>query len=172
MSEKSRWQVEFDTLPRWAQLLVLSLQHLKAHSIGDADWPSSQGRRDQQVCLVFAREQAMDALDALDSAAELARALTAPWPPPDPATAKPGHNSFNIVEAVAGEDDDADVAFDQPCVFGCRVDTHAVYCHNEGWPNAPRKCRRNRTDYRHEDCPGYVPNSAMNEEMSKYEWPG
>jgi hypothetical protein len=60
----------------------------------------------------------------------------------------------NIVEMVS----DDDCAFDQPCYFGHRVGTHAVYCHCDAWPDAPGKCRRDRTDYRHEDCPGFVPN--------------
>ena len=61
---------------------------------------------------------------------------------------------------------DEDSAYDQPCRFGWRADTHAVYCHNETWPNAPRKCRR--TWYtggkdRDEDCEGYQPNPRLNE---------
>ena len=67
---------------------------------------------------------------------------------------------INLVELIA---DDEDCAFDQPCAFGHRVETHAVYCHNSEWPDAPRKCRR--TWYtggkeRDEDCPGYKPNPA------------
>ena len=64
----------------------------------------------------------------------------------------------NLVELAA---DDEDSVFDQPCAHGHRVDCHAVYCHNEKWKDAPRKCRR--TWYtggreRDEDCPGYKPN--------------
>ena len=65
---------------------------------------------------------------------------------------------INLVEMCAEPDD---CAFDQPCVYGNRVDSHAVYCHNDKWPEAPRKCRR--TWYtggasRDEDCPGFEPN--------------
>lgn len=67
--------------------------------------------------------------------------------------------ALNVVELLA----DDDCAFDQPCRFGHRVEDHAVYCHNERWVDAPRKCRR--TWYtggkvRDEDCPGYEPNDA------------
>jgi hypothetical protein len=66
----------------------------------------------------------------------------------------------NLVEIL--EDDDS--AFDQPCKYGDRVGCHAVYCHNNEWPEAPRKCRR--TWYtggaeRDEDCPGFAPNDQV-----------
>lgn len=69
--------------------------------------------------------------------------------------------AFNLVEIMAAGDDDEDCAFDQPCKYGHRVGGHAVYCHNDGWKEGPRKCRR--TWYtggkeRDEDCPGYEPN--------------
>lgn len=69
--------------------------------------------------------------------------------------------ALNLVEMVAG----ADCAFDQPCAHGHRVEQHAVYCHNETWLYAPRKCKRsrNREDYRHEDCKGFRPNNALAE---------
>ena len=67
----------------------------------------------------------------------------------------------NLVEWM-----DDDQAFDQPCAHGNRVNGHAVYCHNTGWPAAPRKCRR--TWYtggktRDEDCPGYEANPDYKE---------
>lgn len=61
----------------------------------------------------------------------------------------------NIVEMAADEDG---CAWDQPCAFGYRVEEHAVYCHNEKWLYAPRKCRRNRDDLPHEKCRGFKPN--------------
>lgn len=64
----------------------------------------------------------------------------------------------NLVELIAGEDE---CAFDQPCGYGHRVDGHAVYCHNEKWPDAPRKCRRTwytGGEVRDEDCEGFWPN--------------
>ncbi len=65
---------------------------------------------------------------------------------------------INLVELVANPDD---CGFDQSCEYGYKVEGHAVYCHNEVWPDAPRKCRR--TWYtggkvRDEDCPGFSPN--------------
>jgi hypothetical protein len=60
-----------------------------------------------------------------------------------------------LVEVLAGE-----FAFDQPCRFGNRVDTHAVYCHNTGWALHPRKCRRTwytGGEERDEDCEGFEP---------------
>ena len=67
----------------------------------------------------------------------------------------------NIVEAFAGDD----CAFDQPCVYGHRVEQHAVYCHNQTWLYAPRKCRRSRhrPDYLHKDCKGFSPNPKVAE---------
>lgn len=63
--------------------------------------------------------------------------------------------SVNVVEMIADEDD---CAWDQPCAFGHRVESHAVYCHNDKWLYAPRKCRRNRSDWPHEQCRGFKPN--------------
>jgi hypothetical protein len=64
----------------------------------------------------------------------------------------------NLMEMVA---DPHECAFDQACRFGNRVGGHAVYCHNEQWEDAPRKCRRTRYTggvERDEDCPGFEPN--------------
>lgn len=66
----------------------------------------------------------------------------------------PDTSTPNIVEIVADEED---CAWDQPCKFGYRVQTHAVYCHCDGWLYSPRKCRRNRTDFLHENCRGFKP---------------
>ena len=68
--------------------------------------------------------------------------------------------AVNIVELIADADD---CAFDQPCAHGYRVETHAVYCHNEGWLYAPRKCHRHQgteweEPYPHEACGGFKPN--------------
>lgn len=62
----------------------------------------------------------------------------------------------NVVEFM-----DDEQAWDQPCVYGNRCSSHAVYCHNDGWLYSPRKCQR--TWYtsgvvRDEDCPGFTPN--------------
>lgn len=64
----------------------------------------------------------------------------------------------NVVEVIADEDN---CAWDQPCAFGYRVDLHAVYCHNDKWLYAPRKCRRNRDDFPHEKCRGFKANPLV-----------
>jgi len=64
----------------------------------------------------------------------------------------------NLVELISDEDENA---WDQPCAFGYRVDGHAIYCHNEKWLYAPRKCRRTwytGGEVRDEDCRGFKPN--------------
>lgn len=69
----------------------------------------------------------------------------------------PQEIAINVVEMVASEDEQG---CRQPCRFGNLVEGHAVYCHNEGWLYAPRKCRRTwYTDgkVRDEDCPGFRP---------------
>ena len=65
---------------------------------------------------------------------------------------------INLVELCAGEEN---CAYDQPCKYGHRVEDHAVYCHNETWAGAPRKCRRSwytGGEDKDEDCPGYEKN--------------
>jgi hypothetical protein len=69
-------------------------------------------------------------------------------------------HSFSLVEMIAEPDE---CAFDQACKFGNRVGGHAVYCHNDQWKDAPRKCRRTRYTggvERDEDCEGFQPNPA------------
>lgn len=63
---------------------------------------------------------------------------------------------INLCEAISD-----DLQFDQPCAYGCRCDTHAVYCHNDDWSEKPRKCRRTwytGGDIRDEDCEGFKAN--------------
>lgn len=77
---------------------------------------------------------------------------------------------LNLVEAMRSQDDDC--AFDQSCQYGHRVEGHAVYCHNDTWLYAPRKCRR--TWYtggriRDEDCPGFLQNRTNNTGGDKLE---
>ena len=68
--------------------------------------------------------------------------------------------TINLVEMMtAGSEDDG--GFCQPCKHGHLVVGHAVYCHNQEWADAPRKCRRTwytGGEERDEDCPGYAPN--------------
>ena len=68
---------------------------------------------------------------------------------------------FNIVELMA---DESDCAFDQPCIYGHRVESHAVYCHNDKWPDAPRKCGYGEDTWSgvpHSECPGFKVNPAQ-----------
>lgn len=75
--------------------------------------------------------------------------------------------TVNLVEMIADQDE---CAWDQPCAFGYRVEQHAVYCHNETWLYAPRKCRRHKgasiwsdDPWPHEECPGYKANPLATE---------
>lgn len=153
--EKSRWQTEYDALPGWAQALVKAAQ--KATGYG---YCSCGGSGASNCYVTLPDGEGRDWSDGIDGLMELAEALTAPWPPLVVDRAEP--SAFNLVEILAGDEDDN--AFDQPCAFGHRVDGHAVYCHHPSWPNRPRKCRRNRDDYRHEDCPGFSPNPTLGEQ--------
>ena len=66
---------------------------------------------------------------------------------------------FNLVEFCSDPDE---CAYDQPCAFGHRVEGHAVYCHNDEWPDAPRKCRRTwytGGETPDETCPGFKENT-------------
>ncbi len=59
---------------------------------------------------------------------------------------------------MVGEED---CYFDQPCIFGYRVNGHAVYCHNKYWKDGPRKCRRKwytGGETKDEDCEGFKEN--------------
>jgi len=69
-----------------------------------------------------------------------------------------GEPSLNIVELIA---DSEDCAFDQPCLYGFHVESHAVYCHNSGWLYAPRKCRRGENNQLHADCGGFKANPGL-----------
>lgn len=164
-SGKSRWQQEFDALPDWAQKLVLGLTGCAGYGGGAGGGEAAlmcgmASVRHGEFSVFHAilkEDQYWNFQVGIFGASDLAKALTAPWPPPE--APKRERRVFNIVEmAASGEDDDC--AFDQPCAFGHRVESHAVYCHNEAWPGSPRKCRRRRDDpeHRHEDCPGFVAN--------------
>ncbi len=167
--DKSRWQQEFDSLPPWAQKMVRALSGYRGHGYGRpppefAAGMNSKARKSAEMfhALFNDSESAGEFFSGFGGMRELARGMTAPYPPPAaPAREK---RAVNIVEMVAGDD----CAFDQKCAFGHRVEGHAVYCHNEAWPDAPTKCKRGEwlvrfyggepTDYRHEDCPGFVAN--------------
>jgi hypothetical protein len=100
----------------------------------------------------------------LDMRQEYERLLNRPEFSQEPLPQEP-----NLVEFIAGLPGGGDgCAFDQKCLHGNRVGTHAVYCHNDRWLYAPRKCRRGErfasiyggepADYAHEKCPGFLSN--------------
>lgn len=151
-TEKSRWQQEYDALPLWARNLVDALRS----SCGYGSGPDTGSLKTAKV--LFGDYSGVDAFHkAVSDAQQFAYALSAPWPPP--AAPVREKRVLNVVELMAAaEAGDVDCAFDQACAFGHRVEGHAVYCHNEAWPDRPRKCHRNRSDFPHEDCPGFVSN--------------
>jgi hypothetical protein len=152
MTKKSRWQQEYEALPQWARELVDALKPCTGYGGG-----SDEGIMGQSTKVFFkTRDEASTFMMAVSEAREFTEALSAPFPPP-PAPDRE-RRVFNIVELAPDAEGEDDCAFDQRCCFGHRVEHHAVYCHNEAWPDSPRKCRRNRDDYRHEDCPGFVAN--------------
>lgn len=74
-----------------------------------------------------------------------------------------GGSAANLVEFFA-----EDQGFNQPCAFGNLCEGHAVYCHNDGWLYAPRKCRRTwytGGEVRDEDCPGFKPNPSQKDAL-------
>jgi hypothetical protein len=151
---KSKWQKEYDALPEWARKMVRAAAHVHGHG-GFATELVGLGRDKIGLHVLFgSREHADLWNDGLWELIDLASALTAPWPPPEPPPRE--RRVVNVVELI--DDGNEGGGFDQPCCFGNRVGYHAVYCHNDAWPNSPRKCRRNREDYKHEDCPGFVAN--------------
>ena len=151
---KSKYQQEYDALPQWARNLIDALKPSVGYGV--ADGSHIVDKHDAETHILFRNHHdALKCMNAISKACELKSALSAPYPPPSaPLREK---RSVNVVEILAeGADDEC--AFDQPCCFGNRVDHHAVYCHNEDWPDSPRKCRRDRNEYKHEDCPGFVAN--------------
>ena len=155
--EKSRWQKEYEALPEWARSLVDGMRKFEGYG-SCACHAASAIRSSSKTVNFVASGDNEDVFSGLSGAIELAAALSAPWPPPPPPLRE--KRAFNIAELMTDDEDDG--GFDQPCAFGNRVSGHAVYCHNEGWPNSPRKCRRDRKDFRHEDCPGFVANPDCN----------
>ncbi len=164
MNEKSKWQVEFDALPEWAQKMVRAAADCIAYG-SERDRSMLSGATNPERYTVFQMAISRDAhrewCDGFCDMMNLAEALTAPWPPPSPPLRE--KRVLNVVELM-----DDEQAFDQPCAFGNRCGGHAVYCHNDAWPNAPRKCRRSKNDpeWRHEDCPGFVANPDVNPDLS------
>lgn len=163
MEDKSRWQKEFDALPEWTQKLVRSVSRCESYGGGSPFVPISDPEKWFTFNLTMRKEAHDDWWDGFWEMRDLAAAITAPWPPPSDLPPHENMTTGNIVEMMTAGDDDC--AFDQPCYFGHRVESHAVYCHNEAWPDSPRKCRRSQHDpaHRHEDCPGFVANKIANQ---------
>lgn len=151
---------EYASLPDWAKKLIDALQHVSAYGGGaESMLDMYSGERKEQLSafgIVFHKDAIGAWFDAFIDAKILADAMSAPYPAPKP---KP-HESIiteNVVELISHDE----CAFDQPCHYGNRAGGHAVYCHNDLWPNSPRKCKRSfytNGEVRDEDCPGFYPN--------------
>lgn len=152
MTNKSKQQQEYDALPEWARALVDAVRPAVGYGIGCTGTSENKEWR-AEVRFRGGNEQAAEGCAALAGVLFFAQSLSAPWPPAPPEARSPVPS--NVVEIAAFE---GDCAFDQTCAFGYRVEHHAVYCEHSQWPDHPRKCRRDRALYRHEDCPGFTPN--------------
>lgn len=157
MSELERLRAEYAALPQWAKDLIDGLASCAGFGGMDAgDFGMSPSAKDnyQGFRVLLNKDVSQKWWDGFFAARDLAAAMTAPYPsPPAPIREK---REFNVVEMM-----DDEQAFDQPCAFGNRCGGHAVYCHNEAWPDSPRKCRRTwytGGETRDEDCPGFVAN--------------
>lgn len=159
--EKSKYQIEFEALPAWAQKMVSAAAGVVSYGGGHRDMLAGTGHPEKYEAfhVGIEREHFTGWFAAFCDMKDFADALTAPWPKPDAPVRE--RRAFNVVELMSDVEGDDGGGFVEPCAFGSLVPGHAVYCHNEAWPNSPRKCRRNRDDYRHEDCPGFVANPDM-----------
>lgn len=158
--KKSQYQLELEALPEWAQKMVLALARCGGYGTGSTeDWEDRE-RKYQKFNILIRDEHGTDWFDGFLGMRDLAGALTAPWPKPVPVPHE-AMTTQNIVEIIHDYDDEEGGGFDQPCHYGNRCGGHAVYCHNDAWPDGPRKCRRSIHDqeHRHEDCPGFYPNN-------------
>ncbi len=68
---------------------------------------------------------------------------------------------INLVELW---EDDENMS-ETPCAYGNLVEGHSVYCHNDGWAEGPRKCRRTwyygEPDKYDETCEGFKANPSF-----------
>lgn len=161
--DHAKAKAEFEALPEWAKAMVLAAQKAVGH--GGISQSTAETKLFGEAIGMYFRETKGGASEfamALGDLSDFARDLSAPDPSVyESLPTEPEFTADNIVELAAGEEDSA---FDQPCRFGHRVEGHAVYCHNELWPGAPRKCRRTLYtggEIRDEDCPGYAPNPKL-----------
>jgi hypothetical protein len=165
MTDRSRWQQEYDALPEWARNLIDGLAQSAGFGGCDIDAVSHGMTKDakekyEAFHILLDKKKARVWWKGFFELRNLACAITAPFPAPVP---KPRHEmtTENVVEIItSGEEDNA---FDQPCYYGHRVNGHAVYCHNDVWPDSSHKCRRggwgpNTEENKHENCPGFYPN--------------
>lgn len=100
MSEsKSKWQVEFNALPPWAQKLVTSLQGLGTTTFG-TELPSFlEGKGYQSIQLAIKQGHYTDFCEAVSTAKALSEALTAPWPKPTDLPLHEKMQTDNLVDA-------------------------------------------------------------------------
>jgi hypothetical protein len=155
--DHAKAKADYEALPIWARRLVDGMQKSISHGIG------LDGLDQEAVTIGFRDDDAKaNFFRGMCGLRDFAAAVCAPDPSQMPPSAFP-ELAVNIVEWVADPDG---CAWDQPCRFGHRVETHVVYCHNTAWPMASSKCRRGKgcaeiygiPENRHEDCPGYAPN--------------
>lgn len=154
--EKPTWIQEFEALPRWGQQLVRGLARCGGYGSGSNAFGYLDEKEMEKYSpfhLLLRVEHSSEWWEGFERLRLLAAAMTAPWPKPEPIPHSE-MTTWNPIELLA---DAENCGFDQPCHFGYRVESHAVYCHNDAWPDAPRKCHRNRSDFLHEDCPGFIP---------------
>ena len=156
----NKWREEFDSLPEWVQKLVRAASSCSCYGSHAPECIGAMSRDKYRGFHIHLTKGAMEKWwEGFLHLKELADAITVPesWEPPG----RINGDNINIVELVSDEEQ----AFDQPCAFGNRCGGHAVYCHNEAWPNAPRKCRRSwytGGEVRDEDCPGFLRNPHHN----------
>ncbi len=150
MHERERLQAEYNELPQWAKNFMDALGKTRGMGMrsqecdGDPTGPS--------VYVVVSDDDKGDMIDSLFEAMSVAQGLTAPMPETYVLDKMKG--AVNVVEWISGDD----TGFDQPCAFGHRVESYAVYCHNTAWPGGPGKCHRtwySGGEVRDEDCAGF-----------------
>ena len=117
---------EFDALPQWAKNLVAGLR-------GGASYSISSDDKHTAFQIILKKENIQAWLDGFFEMCEVAAAISAPYPAHEPEP-HAEMTTDNLVEMVSNEDE---CAFDQPCHYGNRVGSHAVYCHNDMWPDSP-----------------------------------
>lgn len=133
MSDKSRWQEEYDMLPQWAKSFVDGMKGWQSHGVCCCQVAVPGHDKDNAVTFVKTTEN-IALFDGIYGALQLAHALDAPWPKTNPSV-----GSSNT----------------EPCVFGDPYPDHSdgIGCSCDEWKWRPRQCTRSRADpeWRHED---------------------